>query len=186
VLFDGYGYFGTYQNFISRRDAVQFSGGQAGSGTPSYYSIVVNAPGDVKTYGWGMSLDYILPGNFRIGGNVSSDVLDDVPDGFRAFFNAPKYRTNVTFANDGFGKKKIVGFNLSWRWQDEVEWQGDFANGLVQEFNVVDASVNFKVPKSKSMVKVGANNLLNSYYRTGVGNPSVGGLYYVSFAFNVL
>ena len=186
VLFDGYGYFGTYQNFLSRRDAVQFSGGQAGSGTPSYYSIVVNAPGDVKTYGWGVSLDYVLPGNFRIGGNVSSDVLDDVPAGFRAFFNAPKYRTNLTFANDGFGKKKIVGFNLSWRWQDEVEWQGDFANGMVDAFNIVDASVNFKVPKSKSMVKVGANNLLNSYYRTGAGNPSIGGLYYVSFAFNVL
>jgi outer membrane receptor protein involved in Fe transport len=185
-LFDGYGYFGTYQNFLSRRDAVQFSGGQAGSGTPSYYSLVVNAPGDVKTYGWGVSLDYILPGNFRIGGNVSSDVLDDVPTGFRAFFNSPKYRTNLTFANDGFGKKKIIGFNFSWRWQDSVEWQGDFANGFVDAFNVVDASVNFKIPKNKSMVKIGANNLLNSYYRTGIGNPSIGGLYYVSFAFNVL
>ena len=88
--------------------------------------------------------------------------------------------------NDGFGKRKIVGFSLAWRWQDEVFWESDFAQGDLQSFSIVDASINFKVPKAKSMVKIGANNLLNSYYRTAVGNPSIGGLYYVSFAYNVL
>jgi hypothetical protein len=36
------------------------------------------------------------------------------------------------------------------------------------------------------MIKIGATNLLNSYYRTAIANPSIGGLYYISFAYNVL
>lgn len=186
LLIDAYGYLGEYTNFLSRRDALQFASGTPDNGPRTPFSIVVNAPGQVRTYGWGLSLDYNLPANYRIGFNASSDILNDVPTGFRAFFNAPQYRTNVSFSKDGFGKKRIVGFNVAWRWQDEVMWEGDFANGMLEAFNVVDASINFKVPKIRSLVKVGANNLLNSYYRTAVANPSIGGLYYVSFAYNVL
>jgi hypothetical protein len=36
------------------------------------------------------------------------------------------------------------------------------------------------------MLKIGATNLLNEYYRSAVGNPGIGGLYYVSFAYGVL
>jgi hypothetical protein len=41
------------------------------------------------------------------------------------------------------------------------------------------------MPGVKTMVKIGANNLLNEYYTNGVGNAIIGGLYYVSFAYNV-
>ncbi|HSK14465.1 MAG TPA: TonB-dependent receptor, partial [Phnomibacter sp.] len=117
---------------------------------------------------------------------ASGDELNNVPPGYRAFFNAPKLRTNVSLNNDGLGSKKLVGFFIAWRWQDELFYESDFIQGDLPAFHVVDASVNFKVPKAKSLIKVGANNLLNSYYRTAVANPSVGGLYYVSFAYNVL
>jgi outer membrane receptor protein involved in Fe transport len=188
ILFDVYGYLGEYTDFITRRDVVQFA-----NGTPTNdptqitgYSIVVNAPQKVSTYGWGASLDWVLPRNFRVGVNASGDRLSNLPAGFRAFFNSPAVRTNVTFANDGFGPKKLVGFNFTWRWQDSFFYESDFVQGNLQAFHVVDASVNFRLPKQKSMLKIGANNLLNSYYRTAVANPSIGGLYYVSFAYNVL
>lgn len=187
ILFDAYGYYGRYTDFITRRDAIQFaSGTPSPTGAFTGFSIVVNAPQKVTSYGWGASLDYLLPSRYRIGVNASSDILNNVPDGFRAFFNAPKLRTNVSLSKDGFGKKQIVGFNLVWRWQDELFYESDFVQGQLQAFSVVDASINFRIVKMKSLVKVGANNLLNSYYRTAIANPSVGGLYYVSFAFNVL
>lgn len=188
LLFDAYGYIGEYTNFITRRDAVQFQGGVPTTDPTRItgYSIVVNAPEKVRTYGWGASLDYVLPRNFRAGFNASSDILNDLPPGFRAFFNAPRLRTNVTFANDGFGPKRIVGFNIAWRWQDGFFYESDFVQGQLDAFHVVDASINFRLPKQKSMLKFGANNLLNQYYRTAVANPSIGGLYYVSFAYNVL
>jgi outer membrane receptor protein involved in Fe transport len=187
VLFDLYGYYGTYENFLSRRDVIQFdSGTPSPNGTYKGYSVVVNSPEKVKTYGWGASVDWKLPANFAVNLNLSSDKLSDVPAGFQASFNAPALRTVLGFSNTGFGKKKLIGFNIAWRWQEGFFYENDFAQGDLPAFNVVDASVNIKCPKVKSLIKIGANNLLNQYYRTAVGNPSIGGLYYVSFAYNVL
>ncbi|MES1220179.1 MAG: TonB-dependent receptor [Bacteroidota bacterium] len=184
-MFDVYGYYGTYKDFLSRRDVIQFVGGTP-TGASQGYSIVVNSPVKVKTYGWGASVEWLLPANFSIGGNVSSDKITDVPAGFSASFNAPKLRTVASLSNSGFGPKKLIGFNIAWRWQASFFFDSDFADGNMPAYNVVDAAINFKCPKIKTLVKVGATNLLNQYYRTGVGNPSIGGLYYVSFAYNVL
>jgi outer membrane receptor protein involved in Fe transport len=49
----------------------------------------------------------------------------------------------------------------------------------------LDAQISYKIPKIKSVIKIGATNLLNQYYTDGVGNSDVGGLYYVGFAYNV-
>jgi outer membrane receptor protein involved in Fe transport len=49
----------------------------------------------------------------------------------------------------------------------------------------MDAQVSYKFPKIQSVVKLGANNLLNQYYITALANPSIGGLYYVSFGYNI-
>lgn len=179
LLIDVYGYYGNYQNFLTRRDVIQLA-------TSKGFSIVVNSPEKVKTYGWGTSIEYLLPANFVVSGNISSDRIKNVPVGYRAFFNAPKLRSVLSLANTGFGKNKLIGFNIAWRWQDGFFYENDFAQGNLPAFNVVDAAVSVKSPKIKSLFKVGATNLGNQYYRTAVGNPSIGGLYYVSFAYNVL
>jgi len=181
LLWDIYGYYGEYQDFITRRDAIQVSGSDVKG-----FSVVVNSPQKVKTFGWGLSFEYQLPANFAISGNASSDKIRNVPASFRAFFNAPELRTVLTFANRGFGKKQVLGFNVSWRWQDGFFYENDFVQGNLPAYHVVDAAVSLKLPKIKAMVKLGANNLLNQYYRTAVANPSIGGLYYVSYAYNVL
>ena len=187
VLIDIYGYFGTYENFISRRDVIQFdSGTPSSTGTYKGFSVVVNSPEKVKTYGWGASLEWKLPAGFAVNANISSDKIDNVPAGFQASFNAPELRTVLALSNTGFGPGKLIGVNVAWRWQKGFFYENDFAQGDLPGFNVVDASINIKCPRVKSLVKIGANNLLNQYYRTAVGNPSIGGLYYVSFAYNVL
>jgi outer membrane receptor protein involved in Fe transport len=60
-----------------------------------------------------------------------------------------------------------------------------FANGDVYSYHVLDAQVSYKLPSIKSVVRVGGNNILNQYYVTAPGNPSIGGLYYVQFAYNI-
>lgn len=179
LLIDAYGYFGTYQDFITRRDVLQVSTGKG-------YSIVVNAPEKVKTYGWGVSAEYLLPANFVVNGSLSSDKIEDVPEGFRAFFNTPELRTLLGFSNTGFGKDKRFGFNVAWRWQEGFFYENDFTQGDLPAYNVVDAAVSYKLPKTKSQLKLGGTNIGNQYYRSAVGNPSIGGVYYVSYAFNVL
>ena len=68
---------------------------------------------------------------------------------------------------------------------DDFYFEGDFANGQIPEIHTVDAQVSYKLPDAKSIIKLGANNLLNEYYRNAAGNPSIGGLYYVSFGYNI-
>ncbi len=180
LLADVYAYFGTYTNFIARRLFAQVNGG-----VPTYYSIPQNVDGNVKTNGFGLSLDYSLPSNFLIGVNVSSDKLGSVPTGFQAGFNSPQYRTNVTVGNTGFGYKKRLSANLVWRWQDAYFYEGDFSNGNLPAIHTVDAQISYRLPEFKSTIKLGAANLLNQYYRNGFGNANVGGLYYVTYGYNL-
>ena len=178
LLIDAYTYFGQYQNFLGRINTIQVGG--AGN-----LSVPYNAADKVKTNGFAVSLDYRLPANFTIGGNVASDVLKDVPQDFVAYFNAPKYKTNLTLGNSGFGPNKRVSANVSYRWQKDYFYQGDFANGNLPEVNTVDAQISLKLPNTKSILKIGASNLLNQYYYNAIGNAQIGGLYYVSYGFNV-
>lgn len=189
LLIDLYGYFGQYQDFLTRTLLVQNQTGapitQADTSKGNIYSIPVNISDKVKTVGFGISLDYRLPAGFGLGFNASSDELKDVPPGFVSFFNAPKYRFNTSISNSGFGSGKRYGFNVTYRWQDQYFYQGDFASGDVPKIHVVDAQFSAKLLKSKSIIKLGANNLLNQSYVNAVGNARIGGLYYVSFGYNL-
>lgn len=189
LLIDVYGYFGQYQDFLTRTLLVQSKTGSpielADTSNGTFYSVPVNIKDKVKTYGFGIGLEYKLPYNFSIGVNASSDQITDLPTGFVSFFNSPKYRFNGTLSNSGFGKNKRFGFNITYRWQDAYFYQGDFASGDVPAFQVLDAQISMKLPKSKSIIKLGANNLLNQYYYNAIGNAQVGGLYYMSFGYNL-
>ncbi len=200
LLIDLYGYYGIYSNFISRTIIAQSVNGDKSvfTGTPDQvkanlsnpalvntYSIPTNVKEDVNTYGFGISLTYSLPHNFAISGTVSSDNLDKVPANFQADFNAPKYRAGVTFSNTGFGSHNRVGFNLTYRWQDDVKFEGDFANGLIPAYQTLDGQISYKFPAQNVLLKVGATNLLNQYYRNGFGNSTIGGIYYVSIGYNI-
>lgn len=197
LLIDAYGYYGQYQNFITRRLVIQPTSGNVSdvitavnNGTSpatvgNILSIPVNTTSKVKTLGFGVSVDYRLPRGYTIGANLSSDELRDVPVGFKTYFSTPKYRTNINFGNNAFLYKKRFGFNVAYRWQDSFFYESDFTNGIIDAIHTVDAQISYKLTASKSIIKIGATNLTNEYYTNGVGNAIVGGLYYVSFGYNI-
>ena len=199
LLLDLYGYYGIYKDFIARILVAQSVNGDKSVFTdpatinatlndPSKsttYSVPTNVKGNVKTYGFGISLNYALPANFVVGANATSDNIEDVPPGFIAGFNAPKYRVGASISNTGIGFQKRIGFNFTWRWQDDVNYEGDFATGPVPAYHTVDGQVSYKFPQQKVLLKLGATNLLNQYYRDGFGNATVGGVYYVSIGYNL-
>ena len=178
LLIDAYGYWGRYENFLGR-NALYHANRQ------KVYSTVVNSPTKVKTYGYGLGLDYRVAEAYSLFFNGYSDVLTDVPPDFQAYFNAPKYRFNLGFASDGIGKKKLVGFNVSLHWQDAFNWDGELANGPVNAFSTLDAQVSYKLTSIRSMIRVGATNLTNHYYKNAFANPEIGGVYYLSFGYNI-
>ena len=180
LMVDAYMYFATYDDFITSSNGIQVATGKQ-------FSVAQNATGTVKTKGWGVSVEYLLPANFNFTGNLYSDQVSDQPTdpNFVSYFNTPKTRFNLGLNNTGFGPKGKYGFGVVYKWQDAFFYQGSFACGQVPAFGVVDAMVSYKLPEIKSLIKLGATDIFNTHYINGFGNANVGGLYYISFGFNV-
>ncbi|WP_026752218.1 TonB-dependent receptor [Sediminibacterium sp. C3] len=192
LLIDVYAYTARYRDFLSGVTVIQARAGLPPSplnllnaNTRIAYSISTNAPGSVDVKGWGASMEYLMPKNFSVNANLYSDVIGELPAGFVSYFNTPKYRFNAGFSNSGFGKDNRYGFNVTYRWVDSFNYEGTFAVGQVPSYSTVDAMVSYKIPSIKSLIKVGGTNIFNKYYYNGFGNVQIGGLYYVSFGWNV-
>jgi iron complex outermembrane receptor protein len=208
LLIDGYYYYNRFENFIGGQILVQDANFDPTSpasalglnllsaNTRNVFSMPVNRQEVIRSYGWALGVDYQLPKNYTIGGNVSFNKLANLEElaetGFIPSFNTPEYRTNFTFANRNINNKNI-GFAIAWRWQDEFVWQSSFVNPAVNTqqlsvmpaFSTLDAQVSYKVKSIKSIVKLGAQNLFNSSgYRQAWGNPTVGSMYFVSITFD--
>lgn len=192
LLVDAYGYYSQYKDFLGRKavgrgasaDAAKAFTELASPFTTTNYSFIYNSPNTVNAIGWGVSVNYRFSKGYDFGVNVSGDQLNNVDSGLVTFFNTPKVRFNVAFGNEKVNGSNW-GFNILYRWQDHMLWEGTFGTGEVKSFGSLDAQISYRLPKIKSLIKLGATNLTNSYYTTAFGNPSVGGLYYVSFGYNV-
>ncbi len=192
LLIDVYVYSGKYNNFISGVTVLQSRNAAAPSpldvldaSKRMAYSISTNADGEVSTKGWGLSLDYLLPRNFSVSGSIFSDEIGELPGGFISYFNTPKMRANIAINNSGFLCKNRLGFSANLHYQDGFIYEGTFSVGKLESYQTIDAVLTYKLPAMKSLVKAGGTNLLNKYYKTGYGSPAIGGLYYVSFAYNI-
>lgn len=190
LLIDAYYYQSKYTNFIGRvavgqpRSAATVLADLANPLVTSNYSYPENSDVDVDASGYGVSVELQLPRRFVVTGNFTSDELKgDLPSGYATFFNAPRYRWNVGLSNVNVYKN--IGFSAIFRWQDNVFYEGTFVTGTLPYFGVIDAQVSYRIPKSKGTIKIGGSNLGNWYYRNGFGGPSVGGLYYMSYGFNI-
>jgi outer membrane receptor protein involved in Fe transport len=198
LLIDAYYYYNSYANFAGQNIVVQSNPNEGPSnplaalgltGTRSIYAFYESSDGKVTSNGWALGLDYALPKGYTLGGNVAYNALiKKDPNLAQTQFNTPRYRSNVTFGNRNVVKN--IGFNIAWRWQDAFLWESSFTipatNTIVPAFNTVDAQVSYKISPLKSILKIGGSNIFNRYYTQAFGNPSVGGLYYISLTFDEL
>lgn len=190
LLVDAYAYYSQYKDFLatigvgqSNQLAAPSPAHLLSSFTTTNFSYIQNTTGVVKAMGWGIGLEYQLIKNYTIYGNVFSDDLRDAPTDLVTFFNAPKYRVNVGLRNDNVYKN--IGFNIVAKWQDNNYYEGTFVSGTLPYFTWVDAQVSYRPAGTKSTFRIGGTNLGNNYYRTGFGSPAVGGLYYLSYGYNL-
>lgn len=191
ILIDAYYYFSKYKNFIAREavargnttDPLVSISLLANPFTTVNYSFVENSPTPVNANGWGIGIVYQAGKGYAINGNVYNDELRNVPEELITFFNTPKYRFNIGLSNPDLYKG--LGFNIIYKWQDEINWEGTFGSGTIPSFGTLDAQISYKLTKQKVLLKLGGTNITNNYYRNAFGNPYIGGLYYISIGYNV-
>ena len=193
-------YFNVYDNFIGQLDVTQpIRGaiGQTGGSNDSTayfaytggtsvkkYKMWTNSKSIVSNQGIELGLSYNFYKNFNLSANLSYAELQEITssDAFTPAFNTPKWITNISIGNREIIKN--VGFNIVWHWQDAFYWNSPLANGIVNAYNTVDAQINYRFTELKTIVKLGASNILNSYHTQYIGGPSVGGFYYATFIFD--
>ncbi|WP_445381026.1 TonB-dependent receptor [Robiginitalea sp. IMCC43444] len=195
VAIDISGYYNKYQNFISNTTVLVPFYGTAGDGGASLlalqngdrfaYQTYTNSQADIESYGVTAGVDAKIFGNFDIGVNYTYADLDfnqaAFPD-FRTNFNTPNHKVKASFGNTELFTN--FGFNVNYRWSDTYFWQATFADGQIPAYTVLDAQVNYAIPNLKSVVKLGASNLLGEEYFSAIGTGAVGSIYYISLTIN--
>jgi outer membrane receptor protein involved in Fe transport len=184
LLLDVYGFYAQYTNFIGLTVLVKdpLTLGQTAANT---FGIYTNSPTKVNTGGAGIGVDYSLPMGWLLSGNYAYSTISSKDVNQQTDFNTPKSKVNLTVAN--YSIAKIYGFNLTYRWQEGYLYQSSFITGYTPAFGTLDAQISMKLPKlNHSLIKIGASNLLNYYHVDAIGGARMGGLYYVSFGYNVL
>ncbi len=189
-MVDAYYYNSRFNNFSGALNLFQSStvaGDPSGLLAPAVYQTTVSLDQEVKSQGAAISTSYLMPRNFVLSANYAWNELsnqEDFPEGFQAGFNTPEHKFNLSLANRKLTDR--LGFNVVWRWQDAFYWESTFAQGDVDAYSTLDLQFSYTLPELKSRLKVGGSNILNNRYEQALGNPTVGGVYYVSVIFDEL
>jgi len=188
-------YYNSYKDFISQRVVVAPYYGEVGdnslsvsavaNGDSQRYGTYTNSSADVNSYGASLGLSMKVLGNFDLEGSYTFTKLDfdrtTDPD-LQLNFNTPEHKFKASFGNTELFKN--FGFNVNYRFSDDYFWEATFGQGVVPEFHVVDAQINYSIPSIKSTFKIGGNNLLGDEYFTAVGTGFIGSMYYLSWTIN--
>jgi outer membrane receptor protein involved in Fe transport len=149
------------------------------------YRLWTNSQSQVYNYGGSAGLHYTIAGSYLAGANATYTRLDRTEngDGLEDGFNTPQWIYNLSLANENACRN--FGFGLNFRHQVSYYSQTFLVNGSVPAFSSLDAQLSYYVPSAQVRLKLGASNVLNTYYVTCLGGPSVGGLYYLTVSYGL-
>ena len=153
--------------------------------TQARYRLWTNSQSRVHNYGGSAGLRYELARGYLAGANATYTRLarTDNGDGLEDGFNTPRWAYNLSLGNESVFKH--VGFGLNYRWQQGYYSQTFLVSGNVPAYHTLDAQLSYAVPAPNLRFKLGASNVLNEYYVSYLGGPSVGGLYYLAVTYAV-
>ncbi len=153
--------------------------------TQARYRLWTNSQSQVYNYGGSAGLRYNVVGGYLLGGNATYTRLDRTEngDGLEDGFNTPRWAYNLSLANENAYRN--FGFGLNFRHQVSYYSQTFLVNGDVPAYSNLDAQLSYQIPTAQVRLKLGASNVLNNYYVTYLGGPSVGGLYYLTVTYGL-
>ncbi|HRZ30891.1 MAG TPA: TonB-dependent receptor [Flavobacterium sp.] len=204
--YDLNGYYNIYNDFIGNlnvvaplygtaQDAPDPTAGPTNAGTQSLhalqtgniraYQLYTNTDIEIISLGFGAGVSYKIYKDFEIGANYNYAEFDfdqEKDPSFEAGFNTPKHRVKGSLSNDKLFPN--FGFNVSARWNSEYLWQSTMVDGMISEATVIDAQINYGIPKLKSVLKVGATNIGGKEYQQVLGAGAIGQQFFVGITIN--
>ncbi|MFV5683883.1 TonB-dependent receptor domain-containing protein [Flavobacterium sp. GB2R13] len=206
VSIDINGYYNIYNDFIGNlnvvapfygtaQDSPNPLGGPTDSGAQSLhalqngnyraYQLYTNTNIEIKSLGFGIGLSKKVYRNFEVGVNYNYAEFNfdqEKDPSFEAGFNTPKHRVKASFGNEKLFDN--FGFNVSGRWNSEYLWQSTMVDGMIASATVIDAQVNYNMPKLKSTLKLGASNIGGKEYTQVLGAGLIGQQFFASWTIN--
>ncbi len=186
-------YFSTYTNFLGFNIGADVT--LDNLGFPSQLDIFrysANSTNEVQTQGISVGLNYYLADNYSLSGNYSWNKLVKTveDDPIIPAFNTPEHKFNVGFGGRNlplsFAKKTIdnFGFNINYKWIEGFIFEGSPQfTGFIPTYDMIDAQLNFYIPKISTTLKFGASNVLNNRSFQTYGGPEIGRLAYIQLTY---
>lgn len=195
ITIDLSGYFNSYEDFIANKNVITPFYGVTGdnslsllalqNGDFTVFQTYTNSAADINSYGASIGLNTKIFNGFDFGLNYTYAKFDfdqsTDPD-FEAGFNTPEHKIKVQFGNSNIVKN--VGFNVNLRWQNAFVWESTFLDATIDGRTVIDAQINYSIPKFKSIFKLGGANLGGREYFSAPGVGAIGSQYYISWTIN--
>ena len=184
-------YYTEWDNFIAAKNVITpaytLLGGLAALSQRDWqiFSVDSNTNEEVSTLGVSASLETALFEVFDLNltGSYNKMMAEGLDPDFETGFNTPQTRFKI-----GLGSTKLAenfSFNVSAKYHDKYYWQqSGFIDGWIDSNILVDASVNFALPKINGNLKVGGINLGGCEYQLMPGSGYIGSQYYVGFTLN--
>ncbi len=156
------------------------------------YRIAANAQNRVTTQGFSIGLNYYFPKYFVLAGNYSWNILNKkgTDDPIIPAFNTPEHKYNISLSgrdlviNIGSTSIRNLGFNVNYKWVQGFLFEGSPQfTGEIPTYDLLDAQLNYKFKKLKTILKIGASNVPNKKQFQVYGGPRVGRMAYISLLY---
>jgi iron complex outermembrane recepter protein len=202
LFIDWNAYFNWYKNFIGQTPVVAkdqtahkgvpiygandlINGNIPTGGSVGVFRPYSNIDTRITSWGTAIGLGYKLKNGVTLRGNYSyMDFNAEEGTSLEAVgFNAPNHMFNVGASHNNI-KNTNIGFDLSYRWQGELFWTSSFGSGVVKAFGTADAAVTYNYKRLNTMFKLGGTNIFGPQYRTNIGGPFIGRMFFVGFAYD--
>lgn len=187
LFLDASYYYSIYTDFIGYKIGLDVDYTGLFARVKNVYRLASNTEDIVTTQGASAGFNYYFLDKYSLSGNYSWNVLArrDSTDEIITAFNTPEHKFNV-----GVNGRKIklpwikgenFGFNVNYKWIEGFTFEGSPQfTGSIPTYDLLDAQINWTVPKWKTQFKLGANNVLNNKVYMVYGGPLVGRLAYFS------
>lgn len=186
--FDMDAYYNLYSDFIAQveanipntSDPAQYPAYLYDRRLQNRYRLWTNSKTVVHNFGATFEGRFRLSDRYSVTGNVSYARLrrTERNDGLEDGFNTPSWIANLSWHGNNVWRR--LSYGVTAHWQSRFYWQSFLVNGDVPAIFNLDLHLRYNLLHPLLELKLGAANVLNRYYYSMLGGPSVGGFYYLT------